>query len=153
VKLIASPGTSAGHGWRTGQFPPPFAEWNDRFRDGARSSGSRRPSRSRTASQPAGSGTWRHGSRARPTSSPRTAGRSRRSTSSPRTTGSPSPTWSPTTTSTTSQRRGQPRRDAGQPVVEPRRRGPDGRTRDPGRPPAGRSATCSARCCSRPVCR
>ena len=24
------------HGWRTGQFPPPFMEWNDRFRDAVR---------------------------------------------------------------------------------------------------------------------
>jgi isoamylase len=36
VKLIAEPWDLGGHGWRTGQFPPPFAEWNDRFRDGAR---------------------------------------------------------------------------------------------------------------------
>ena len=36
VKLIAEPWDVGPHGWRTGQFPPPFAEWNDRFRDGAR---------------------------------------------------------------------------------------------------------------------
>ena len=24
------------HGWRTGQFPPPLMEWNDRFRDAVR---------------------------------------------------------------------------------------------------------------------
>ncbi|MDQ1538993.1 MAG: isoamylase, partial [Actinomycetota bacterium] len=36
VKLIAEPWDLGVHGWRTGQFPPPFAEWNDRFRDGAR---------------------------------------------------------------------------------------------------------------------
>ena len=24
------------HGWRTGQFPPPFMEWNDRYRDAVR---------------------------------------------------------------------------------------------------------------------
>jgi glycogen operon protein len=36
VKLIAEPWDLGPHGWRTGQFPPPFAEWNDRFRDAAR---------------------------------------------------------------------------------------------------------------------
>jgi len=36
VKLIAEPWDLGARGWRTGQFPPPFAEWNDRFRDGVR---------------------------------------------------------------------------------------------------------------------
>ena len=36
TKLIAEPWDVGPHGWRTGQFPPPFAEWNDRFRDSAR---------------------------------------------------------------------------------------------------------------------
>ena len=36
VKLIAEPWDLGVRGWRTGQFPPPFAEWNDRFRDAAR---------------------------------------------------------------------------------------------------------------------
>jgi isoamylase len=36
TKLVAEPWDIGPHGWRTGQFPPPFAEWNDRFRDGAR---------------------------------------------------------------------------------------------------------------------
>ena len=36
VKLIAEPWDVGMHGWRTGQFPPPFAEWNDRYRDAAR---------------------------------------------------------------------------------------------------------------------
>ncbi|MGZ4602832.1 MAG: glycogen debranching protein GlgX, partial [Kineosporiaceae bacterium] len=36
VKLIAEPWDLGPHGWRTGQFPAPFAEWNDRFRDGVR---------------------------------------------------------------------------------------------------------------------
>ncbi len=36
VKLIAEPWDVGVHGWRTGQFPPPFAEWNDRFRDTVR---------------------------------------------------------------------------------------------------------------------
>ncbi|OFE16772.1 glycogen debranching enzyme GlgX [Humibacillus sp. DSM 29435] len=36
VKLVAEPWDLGIHGWRTGQFPPPFSEWNDRFRDTAR---------------------------------------------------------------------------------------------------------------------
>jgi isoamylase len=36
VKLISEPWDVGIHGWRTGQFPPPFSEWNDRFRDSAR---------------------------------------------------------------------------------------------------------------------
>ena len=36
VKLIAEPWDIGVHGWRTGQFPPPFSEWNDRFRDAVR---------------------------------------------------------------------------------------------------------------------
>jgi isoamylase len=36
VKLIAEPWDVGLHGWRTGQFPPPFSEWNDRFRDTVR---------------------------------------------------------------------------------------------------------------------
>jgi isoamylase len=36
VKLIAEPWDVGVHGWRTGQFPPPFAEWNDWFRDPVR---------------------------------------------------------------------------------------------------------------------
>src|SRR3954470_2013784 len=36
VKLIAEPLDVGPHGWRTGQFPPPFGEWNDRYRDTVR---------------------------------------------------------------------------------------------------------------------
>jgi isoamylase len=36
VKLIAEPWDVGPHGWRTGQFPEPFSEWNDRFRDTVR---------------------------------------------------------------------------------------------------------------------
>lgn len=36
VLLIAEPWDVGVHGWRTGQFPPPFAEWNDHFRDTVR---------------------------------------------------------------------------------------------------------------------
>ncbi len=37
VKNIAEPWDLGIHGWRTGQFPPPFSEWNDRYRDTVRS--------------------------------------------------------------------------------------------------------------------
>lgn len=37
LKLIAEPWDVGPGGWRTGQFPPPFAEWNDRFRNATRS--------------------------------------------------------------------------------------------------------------------
>jgi isoamylase len=36
VKLIAEPWDVGPDGWQTGAFPPPFAEWNDRFRDDVR---------------------------------------------------------------------------------------------------------------------
>ncbi|MGL4743501.1 MAG: glycogen debranching protein GlgX [Dermatophilaceae bacterium] len=36
VTLVAEPWDVGPHGWRTGQFPPPLLEWNDRFRDSAR---------------------------------------------------------------------------------------------------------------------
>lgn len=33
VKLIAEPWDVGPHGWQTGRFPAPIAEWNDRYRD------------------------------------------------------------------------------------------------------------------------
>jgi isoamylase len=36
VKLIAEPWDVGPDGWRTGNFPAPFAEWNDKFRDDVR---------------------------------------------------------------------------------------------------------------------
>ena len=36
LKLIAEPWDTGPEGYRLGGFPPPFAEWNDRFRDAAR---------------------------------------------------------------------------------------------------------------------
>ncbi|WP_040158316.1 glycogen debranching protein GlgX [Mobilicoccus massiliensis] len=36
LKHIAEPWDIGMQGWRTGQFPPPFCEWNDRFRDTVR---------------------------------------------------------------------------------------------------------------------
>ncbi|AEG44960.1 glycogen debranching protein GlgX [Isoptericola variabilis] len=36
LKLVAEPWDVGPRGWRTGQFPPPVAEWNDKFRDSVR---------------------------------------------------------------------------------------------------------------------
>ncbi len=36
VKLIAEPWDIGPGGWQTGNFPPPFLEWNDRYRDSIR---------------------------------------------------------------------------------------------------------------------
>ncbi|WP_130011921.1 glycogen debranching protein GlgX [Serinicoccus sediminis] len=36
VKLVAEPWDVGVHGWRTGQFPAVFSEWNDRYRDTVR---------------------------------------------------------------------------------------------------------------------
>jgi isoamylase len=36
VHLIAEPWDAGPQGYRVGHFPPPFAEWNDHFRDAAR---------------------------------------------------------------------------------------------------------------------
>ncbi|MGI4896630.1 MAG: glycogen debranching protein GlgX, partial [Janthinobacterium lividum] len=36
VKLVAEPWDIGPYGWRTGQFPAPVHEWNDRYRDGVR---------------------------------------------------------------------------------------------------------------------
>ena len=36
VKLVAEPWDVGPYGWRTGQFPAPVHEWNDRYRDGVR---------------------------------------------------------------------------------------------------------------------
>jgi glycogen operon protein len=36
LKLIAEPWDATPEGYRLGFFPPPFAEWNDRYRDGVR---------------------------------------------------------------------------------------------------------------------
>lgn len=36
VKLVAEPWDIGPNGWRTGQFPPGFSEWNDRFRNTVR---------------------------------------------------------------------------------------------------------------------
>ena len=85
----------------------------------------------------------------------RAAGRSRRSTSSPPTTASRcADLVAYDAQAQRGQRRGQPRRQRRQPLVEPRRRGRT--TPDPAVLAAARGArcaTCSPPCCSRPACR
>ena len=39
VKLIAEPWDLGHGGYQVGNFPPGWAEWNDRYRDGLRPSG------------------------------------------------------------------------------------------------------------------
>ena len=93
VKLVAEPWDLGMHGWRTGQFPPPLAEWNDRFRDTVRTFWLRDLAAS-TA------GETGHGVRdlatriagSQDSSADSTAGPSRRSTSSRPMTASPWPT-------------------------------------------------------------
>ncbi|HYO33137.1 MAG TPA: glycogen debranching protein GlgX [Nocardioidaceae bacterium] len=36
VKLIAEPWDATGEGYLVGRFPPPWCEWNDKYRDGVR---------------------------------------------------------------------------------------------------------------------
>jgi isoamylase len=43
VKLVAEPWDVGAGGYRLGQFPPPWAEWNDRFRDTVREAWLRGP--------------------------------------------------------------------------------------------------------------
>ena len=95
VKLIAEPWDVGMHGWRTGQFPPPFAEWNDRYRDARADLLAARRARARPTASTG------HGVRELATrlagsqdlfGAPRPRARSPRSTSSPRTTASRSPT-------------------------------------------------------------
>ena len=93
VKLVAEPWDASMDGYRVGQFPPPWVEWNDQFRDTVRDF-------------------WRGHSSGVRTVATRLAGSSDlyaddgrsltpRSTSSPRTTASRCATWCPTTRSTT----------------------------------------------------
>ncbi|MEK8228189.1 glycogen debranching enzyme GlgX [Oerskovia sp. M15] len=105
LKLIAEPWDVGPGGWRTGQFPPPMAEWNDRFRGAVRQFWLADPARRRTGAPPgvrelatrlAGSADlFGH------SDPPLMRGLSLRSTSSRPTTGSRSPTSWPTSTSTT----------------------------------------------------
>ena len=155
VKLIAEPWDVGVHGWRTGQFPPPFAEWNDRFRDSVRVvlAARRRPLRPRPARP----------RRARAGDPPRrvpgpvrrraTAARSPRSTTSRPTTASPSPTprrTSASTTAPTARATATATGTTGRGTTASRAPTP---TRTCCAPAAGRCATSWAPCCCPPACR
>ena len=139
LKLVAEPWDVGPGGHRTGAFPAPWGEWNDRYRDTVRrfwrgDAGSRRRPRDavrgiggrlRGARAPAVAlGELRHRARRLHARRP---GRVRREAQR-------------------GQRRRQPRRHRRQLLVEPRRRGPDGRRRHRRAARAATSATCSRRC-------
>ena len=147
VKLIAEPWDLGDGGYQVGNFPLGWAEWNGRYRDALRAllEGRRRHDRrvrapahrlaatSTAASRPAAARQHqlRHRARrlhaARPGLLQRQAQRG--------------------------QRRGQPRRQRQQPLVELRRRRADRRRRRSSRCASARSATSWPRCCCRRACR
>ena len=129
VKLIAEPWDASMDGYRVGEFPPPWIEWNDQFRDEIRDF-------------------WRGHSAGIRTVATRLAGSSDLYADDGR---SPYASVNFVTAhdgftvrdlvtydaeAQRGQRRGQPRRHRQQPLVEPRRRGRDRRP--------GRSSRCGA---------
>ena len=130
VKLVAEPWDASGDGYRVGEFPPPWIEWNDQFRDEIRDFWLRGTPGDPQRRDPAGRlvrpvrrrrplavrvGQLRHRPRrlhrARPGQLRREAQRG--------------------------QRGGQPGRHRQQPVLEPRRRGRDHRRGDRPAPAPG----------------
>ena len=140
VKLIAEPWDCGPDGYQVGHFPPGWAEWNDRFRDGARDFWC--GSASTAALGPACLG--------RPTSSTdEGASRGRASTSSHRTTASRCLISSATPASTT-RRTGRRMPTAVQTIERTTTASkvrPTSRRLSPGG--SGRSAISWPRCCSR----
>ena len=147
VKLIAEPWDLGEGGYQVGNFPPGWAEWNDKYRDTMRAywsgdggligefarrlTGSTRPLRRAAA-----------------------GGRTRASTSSPRTTASRCSDLV-SYNDKHNEANGEDNRDGSDNnrLVELRRRGPDRRSGDRRAARARRSATSSRRCCSRKACR
>ena len=138
VKLIAEPWDIGPGGYQVGQFPPGWAEWNDKFRDTVRSF-------------------WKGDAGMLPDFAKRISGsgdlfnkRGRRpgpaSTSSPRMTASTSTTSSPTTTSTT--------RPTAKTIATATPTTIPGITVSKGRPTIPRSSSCASgrsATCSRPM--
>ena len=145
VKLIAEPWDVGPGGYRLGMFGSPWAEWNDAFRDDVRGVLARR------ADAPRGPG--RHGLAAHrvaghlPRPLARGVGQLRHR---PRRLHPARPRLL-RQQAQRGQRRGQPRRHGQQPVVEPRRRGPDRRRRRSRQRAGARCARCSRPSCSRPA--
>ena len=144
VKLIAEPWDVGAGGYQVGNFPPPWTEWNGKYRDTVRDFWARGARRRARPGLPADRVVG-------PVPATTAGRRSPASTSSPPTTASPCATWSPTSTSTT---RPTARTTAtattttatGTAASRGRADDPDG----PARCGAGRCATCWPRCCSRP---
>ena len=134
VKLIAEPWDASMDGYRVGEFPPPWIEWNDQFRDTVRDfwrghsarrthrrDAARRVERPLRRRRPLALrlGQLRHRPRRLHAARPRVLQRQAQR----------------------GQRRGQPRRHRQQPVVELRRRGRDRRPGDHRRCAAARPPT------------
>ena len=124
VKLIAEPWDASMDGYQVGSFPPPWVEWNDRFRDTVRDFWRGQGSVPRRG-VPAGR-LVRPVRRRRPLAVRLGQLRHRPRRLHPARPGVLRPQ------AQRGQRRGQPRRLRQQPVVEPRRRGRDRRPRDRG---------------------
>ena len=145
VKLIAEPWDIGPGGYQVGNFPPQWTEWNGKYRDTVRDFWRGEPSLGEFASRLAGSSDLYEHSGRRPVRQHQLRHRPRRlHAARPRVL---------QREAQRGQRRGQQRRREPQPLLEPRRRGPDRRPRDPrARGPAS-SATSSPPCCSARACR
>ena len=145
VKLIAEPWDVGPGGYQVGNFPPQWTEWNGAYRDTVRDFWRGEPSLGEFAS--------RHRRVLRPLRALRPpAGRQHQLRHRPRRLHAARPGVLQREAQR-GQRRGQQRRREPQPVLEPRRRGPDRRPRGPGSCGPASSATSSPPCCSARACR
>ena len=146
VKLIAEPWDASMDGYQVGRFPPPWCEWNDKYRDTLRDfwrleSGGIRDVASRL------SGLLRPVRRRRPLAvrlgqlrdRPRRVHAARPGVLRPQ--------------AQRGQRRAQPGRDRQQPVLELRRRGRDRRRRGRRAAPQAGGEPAGDACACRPACR
>ena len=123
VKLIAEPWDVGPGGYQVGGFPPQWTEWNGKYRDTVRDFWRGEPSLGEFASRLAGSSDLYEQSGRRPGREHQLRHRPRRL--------HPARPGVLQRQAQRGQRRGQQRRREPQPLVEPRRRGPDRRPRDP----------------------
>ncbi len=135
TRLIAEPWDTGLGGYALGSFPPPWREWNDRFRDDVRDLWRGAPGRwPALAGRLTGSADAFRLDRPEPTATP-----PRASTPSPPTMASRSPTWSPTPSPSAEAMASAPPTRVSR-VPPPTSRSP---------PAAGdTSGRCSARCCA-----
>ncbi len=146
VKLIAEPWDIGLGGYQVGNFPPPFAEWNGKFRDAMRRywKGDENLA-SEIGYRLTGSADLFQGDRRAAAGQHQLHHRARRLHAAR--------SGQLRQQAQRGQRRAQPGRRRRQPVVEPRRRGRDRRSRASSRCASGRSATCWRRCSCRRACR